>query len=75
WLPANFEWNKTSFRREFARAKLTNQAQKTWVEIHPNQSSGVLSSVVWADGFVVIPEDTAIKKGDLVAYYSFADLN
>lgn len=75
WLPANFEWNKTSFRREFARAKLTNQAQKTWVEIHPNQSSGVLSSAVWADGFVVIPEDTAIKKGDLVAYYSFADLN
>jgi len=71
WLEADFEWLKAGFRREFARARLTNKNQKSMVEIYPNQGSGVLTSTVWADGFVVIPEDTQIYKGDMVAFYPF----
>lgn len=71
WLDADFEWLKTGFRREFARARLVNKNQKSVVEIYPNQGSGVLTSTVWADGFVVIPEDTQIHKGDKIAFYPF----
>ncbi|WP_029406553.1 gephyrin-like molybdotransferase Glp [Thiomicrorhabdus sp. Milos-T2] len=71
WLEADFEWLKSGFRREFARAKLINKNQKSVVEIYPNQGSGVLTSTVWADGFVVIPEETQVHKGDKVAFYPF----
>ncbi len=75
WLEADFEWTKVGFRREFARAKLINKNQKTYVDIYHNQGSGVLTSAVWAEGFVVIPEDTAINKGDKVAFYPFHPIN
>ncbi|WP_321325179.1 gephyrin-like molybdotransferase Glp [Thiomicrorhabdus sp.] len=71
WLEADFDWLKAGFRREFARARLVNKNQISVVEIYPNQGSGVLTSTVWADGFVVIPEDTQIHKGDKVAFYPF----
>lgn len=75
WLPADFEWSKPGFRREFARAKLVNKNQKTYVQIYPQQGSGVLTSTVWAEGFVVIPEDSAIAAGDKVAFYPFNPVN
>ncbi|MDG6774558.1 molybdopterin molybdotransferase MoeA [Thiomicrorhabdus sp. ZW0627] len=75
WLEAMFAWPKPGFRREFARAKLVNKNQKTYVDIYPNQGSGVLTSTVWAEGFVVIPEDTVIQKGDKVAFYPFNPIN
>ncbi|BCN92369.1 molybdopterin molybdenumtransferase MoeA [Thiomicrorhabdus immobilis] len=71
WLEADFEWLKPGFRREFARARLVNKNQISVVEIYPNQGSGVLTSTVWADGFVVIPEDNQINRGDKVAFYPF----
>ncbi|MEA3405496.1 MAG: gephyrin-like molybdotransferase Glp [Pseudomonadota bacterium] len=75
WLEAGFEWTKPGFRRDFARAKVVNKNQKSYVEIYPNQGSGVLTSTVWAEGFVVIPEDSTIAKGDMVAFYSFNPIN
>lgn len=75
WLAADFEWLKAGFRREFARARMVNKNQTSVVEIFPNQGSGVLTSTVWADGFVVIPEDTQIQKGDIVAFYPFNPVN
>jgi len=76
WLEADFDWPKSNFRREFARAKLKvdEKLQKTVVELFPNQGSGVLTSAVWAEGFAVIPEDSTIKKGDKVAFYAFNDM-
>lgn len=75
WLQADFEWLKAGFRREFARARLVNKNQTSVVEIYPNQGSGVLTSTVWADGFVVIPEDSTIQRGDMVAFYPFNPVN
>lgn len=71
WLEADFAWSTPGFRREFARARMVNKKQKTVIELFPNQGSGVLTSTVWADGFVVIPEDTTIAKGDKVSFYPF----
>lgn len=75
WLPADFEWGEPGFRREFARAKLVNKNQKTYVQIYPQQGSGVLTSTVWAEGFVVIPEDSTVTAGDKVAFYPFNPVN
>lgn len=76
WLKADFDWPKANFRREFARARkvVHKDTQETVVQVFPNQGSGVLTSTVWADGFVVIPEDTVIHAGDRVAFYPFNDM-
>lgn len=76
WLTADFDWNKPNFRRDFARGRLVNDAnaQETKVEVFPKQGSNVLTSTAWADGFVVIPEDATIAKGDKVAFYPFNSL-
>jgi len=74
WLKADFDWTKVGFRRDFVRARLENQGQETVVTLYPNQGSGVLTSTVWADGLAVIPEDSAVAKGDMVAYFPFNDM-
>jgi molybdopterin molybdotransferase len=76
WLEADFEWPKANFRREFARARITvpEGEQKTVVQVYPKQGSGVLTSTVWAEGFVVIPEDQTVAKGDRVKFYPFAEM-
>ena len=74
WLKADFDWTKAGFRRDFVRARLENQGQETVVALYPNQGSGVLTSTVWADGLAVIPEDSTVAKGDMVAYYPFNDM-
>ncbi len=72
---AAFEWPRPDRRREFARACLhVNAAGKLSADIFPNQSSGVLMSTAWADGFVIIPENTAVAPGDELDYFSFAEV-
>jgi molybdopterin molybdotransferase len=44
------------------------------LEKHPNQSSGVLSSASWADGFAVLELDQTFTRGQLVPYISFSQL-
>jgi molybdopterin molybdotransferase len=43
-------------------------------ELFPNQGSGVLTSVVWADGLAIAPEHTVVQPGDTVDYYPYAVL-
>jgi molybdopterin molybdotransferase len=71
WLKAGFDWPKSGFRREFVRVRLESKGQHTQVMLFPNQGSGILTSAVWADGLAVIPEDSTVSLGDLVAYYAF----
>ena len=72
---AGFEWSKPDKRREFHRAKLERTEDGgSRVIVHPSRSSGVLSSVTWADGLVVIPEGQKIKPGDKVEYLAFGEL-
>ena len=72
-VTADFDWPRPDSRREFLRARLVrNGDDRTVVQIYPNQDSGVLTSTVWADGFVEIPENGTVKAGDTVDYLPFA---
>ena len=62
-MRADFDWPTPDKRREFLRARINAQGG---VELFPNQSSGVLTSAVWADGLIDNPGSQAIARGDTV---------
>ncbi len=69
---AGFDWPKPDSRREFLRARLEYNAEQELVAcIYPNQDSGVLTSTVWAQGFVEIAEGQTLSAGDRVDFLSF----
>lgn len=70
-LRAAFDWPKPDKRREFMRARLNAAGE---LELFPNQSSGVLTSAVWADGFVDNPPGQAIARGDTVRFLPLSEL-
>lgn len=70
-IRADFDWPRPDRRREFLRARLNAQGA---LDLHPNQSSGVLTSVAWADGLVDNPPGCAIERGQPVRFLPFADL-
>ena len=67
-MRANFEWSKADRRREFLRVRKNADGS---LDLFPNQSSGVLTSVVWGDGVVDNPPGGTIKEGDTVRYIPF----
>jgi molybdopterin molybdotransferase len=69
-LQANFDLPKPDKRREFLRVQ-RNAAGS--LDLFPNQSSGVLTSVVWGDGLVDNPGSNAIRAGDWLQFYPFAE--
>lgn len=73
-LPADFEVPSPSIRRGFFRARKEHKAGELCLAAHPNQSSGMLSSACWADGLAVIPENSEVRIGDVLTYYSFTEL-
>lgn len=70
-LVAHFDWPLPDKRREFLRVRRNIAGG---LELFANQSSGVLTSAVWADGLVDNPADHAIANGDVVAYRPLATL-
>ncbi|HEX8986797.1 MAG TPA: gephyrin-like molybdotransferase Glp [Rhodocyclaceae bacterium] len=70
-LVADFDWNKPAARREFLRGRRNAEGH---VELYPNQSSGVLTSTVWGEGFVDVPAGQRIVKGDTVRFLPFCEL-
>ena len=69
-LRADFDLSKADRRREFLRARRNSQGG---LDLFPNQSSGVLTSVVWGDGVIDHPAGATIRRGDMVAFLSFAE--
>ncbi len=68
-LPAHFELPKADKRREFLRARRNAQGG---LDLFPNQSSGVLTSVVWGDGVIDNPAGSTIAHGDVVNFWPFS---
>ncbi len=72
---AAFDWLKPDKRREFHRARLQRGGDgENSVEIYPSRSSAVLSSVTWANGLVVLPENRVVRAGDEVEFLPFCEL-
>ena len=70
-ISAHFDWPKADKRREFLRAR---QNRAGGLDLFANQSSGVLTSAVWADGLVDNPPGQAIAHGDMVRFIPFSAL-
>jgi molybdopterin molybdotransferase len=70
-LPAHFDWPRADKRREFLRVR-RNAAGG--LDLFPNQSSGVLTSMVWGDGLVDVPPGRPVAHGDRVRFLSLAEL-
>lgn len=70
-MRADFEWPKPDRRREFLRVR-RNAAHG--LELFANQSSGVLTSVEWAEGLVDIAAGQVIRHGDWIDFIPMADL-
>jgi molybdopterin molybdotransferase len=68
---ADFDWPKADKRREFLRVRINEQGG---LELFGNQSSGVLTSAVWADGLVDNPGGQVIRRGDAVRFLPMAGL-
>ena len=69
-LPAAFSMKKRAGRCEFVRALCQQSAGVLQVKPYPKQGSGVLSSLVEADGLVELTEDvTQVEEGDLLTFY------
>lgn len=69
-LQAHFDVPKPDKRREFLRVKRNAQGG---LDLFSNQSSGVLTSVVWGDGVVDNPGAQPIQAGDWVQFYPFSE--
>jgi len=70
-MRADFDWPTPDRRREFMRARRNAGGG---LDLYPNQSSGVLTSMVWGEGLVDNPAGHAIKRGDTVAFLPFSEL-
>ena len=74
-VSAGFSWPRPGGRREFVRARLERGRDGEPVAaIYPRQGSDVLTSAVWGDGLVDIPEQTTVSPGDRVNYLAFSAL-
>lgn len=69
-LPAGFSRAKPGKRREFMRARL----EMGQAVLFPNQSSGVLTSLAWADGLVDVDAGSTVNPGDPVRFIPLAEL-
>jgi molybdopterin molybdotransferase len=72
---AAFDWRRAGTRREFLRGHVVNARDGGGeVRLYPNQSSGVLTSAVWADGLVDLDVGQTVIRGEWVRFIPFAEL-
>ena len=69
-VPAAFSKRKKAGRREFLRARLTDNGE---VEVFASEGSGRISGLSWATGLVELPDGACIiAPGDPVRYLPYA---
>ncbi len=69
-MRADFDWPTPDKRREFLRVRVNDRGG---LDLFSNQSSGVLTSAVWADGLADVPASQPIRAGDAVRYLPLVD--
>ena len=74
-IPAAFDWSKARPRQQYLHARLVLQDNgQLHAEVHPKQSSAMLSAASWADGLVEIKPQETVEKGDLVGFVGYSSL-
>nr|WP_280639786.1 gephyrin-like molybdotransferase Glp [Pseudomonas sp. RGM2987] len=74
-VPAGFDWLQRNKRRQYLRARLSPDTNgHLCVELHPQQSSAMLTAACWADGLALVERETQVHKHDRVMYLPFAAL-
>ncbi len=73
-LPANFSRKKPASRQEYLRAR-AEQVDGRWV-VTPfhNQSSGVLFSACWGNGFAIVPLGGTVETGQPVRFIPYSEV-
>lgn len=70
-LRADFDLVRPETRREFLRVRRNRTGG---LDLYPNQGSGVLTSVAWADGLVDNLPGQIIRRGGMVSFLPFSEL-
>jgi len=74
-VAAEFSFRHKPGRREYLRARLVHRDGRLVAAKFPSDGSWVLTSMVWSDGLVDIPEDCGdIAPGDQVEFVSYAEM-
>lgn len=74
-LPAGFDWPQANRRRQYLRARLVADGTGGCsVQLHPQQSSAMLSAACWADGLALVECEQRLQRQDKVQFLSFAEL-
>ncbi|MFO7580985.1 gephyrin-like molybdotransferase Glp [Guyparkeria sp.] len=61
-------------RPEYIRVRRVQRDGRIVLEPYPDQNSGLLSSLAWADGLAFIPEGAELAAGDPVEFIAFKEL-
>jgi molybdopterin molybdotransferase len=69
-VPVGLVWPKPGNRREYLRGRI----EQGKAVIYRNQSSGVLRSAAWAEGFVEVLEGTTLAEGDTVSFIPLSEV-
>ncbi|KMT53074.1 molybdopterin molybdotransferase MoeA [Pseudomonas fildesensis] len=69
-VSVGFTWPKPGNRREYLRGRI----EQGKAIIYRNQSSGVLRSAAWAEGFVEVLEGTTLEIGDRVNFIPLSEV-
>lgn len=71
---ANFDWPRAGGRQEYLRVRAEAKNAAIWLDKHPQQSSGALTSVAWANALAIIPAGMVLQRGDDVEIIFMRDL-
>jgi len=73
WLPLAAA-RQGGDRPEYIRVRRVEVEGRLMLESYPDQNSGLLSSLAWADGLALIPPDARLAVGDPVEYTAFKEI-
>lgn len=73
WLPL-VAARQGGDRPECIRVRRIAVEGRLMLEPYPDQNSGLLSSLAWADGLALVPPDARLAAGDTVEYTAFKEI-
>ena len=74
-VASGFELKAKEKRNEYVRARIEyDDNGNPTLKLYPNQGSGVLTSVSWANGLAFIPAETLVKHDDMIEFIPFTEL-